>query len=119
MIPLASRLNQVKLKLVGCPPFFFFFFSRKTDNSLLIVVKENTGKSKHGKECGQWASPAYGPDTVMATLKIVTGAAAGGGQTHPRQKYSEQSAFVFTKAETQRMNQNVPTWRNLPMGEKP
>lgn len=79
LIPLASRLNQVKLKLVGCPRFLFFF-SRKTDNSLLIVVKENTGKSKHGKECGQWASPAYGLQTVMATLKIVTGAAAGGGQ---------------------------------------
>lgn len=77
LIPLASRLNQVKLKLVGCPRFFF---PRKTDNSLLIVVKENTGKSKHGKECGQWASPAYGLQTVMATLKIVTGAAAGGGQ---------------------------------------
>lgn len=82
LIPLASRLNQVKLKLVGCPRVFFWFFSppRKTDNSLLIVVKENTGKSKHGKECGQWASPAYGLQTVLATLKIVTGAAAGGGQ---------------------------------------
>lgn len=76
LIPLASRLNQVKLKLVGCPRFF----PRKTDNSLLIVVKENTGKRKHGKECGQWASPAYGLDTAMAALKIVTGAAAGGGQ---------------------------------------
>lgn len=57
MIPSASRLNQVRLKLAGRPFFFFFPFSlsRKTDNSLLIVVKENTGKSKHGQECGRWA----------------------------------------------------------------
>lgn len=75
--PFGPKAQSSQSKISGLPPSFFF---RKTDNSLLIVVKENTGKSKHGKECGEWASPEYGLITVMVLPKIVTGAVSSSCQ---------------------------------------
>lgn len=58
--PFGLKAQSSQSKISGQP-----LFSRKTDNSLLIVEKENTGKSKHGKECGEWASLKYGLHTVV------------------------------------------------------
>lgn len=101
LIPLASRLNQVKLKLAGCPRFFFSF-SRKTDNSLLTVVKENTGQSKHGKRMHRvgksniWTQRSHGRAVNSDRCDGRTGNAVKPEILRTR------SAFEFMTEETQK-----------------
>lgn len=42
------------------------------------------------KECAEWARQTYGYNTLMETLKMVTGATSG-QQMHLCQKYSEDN----------------------------
>lgn len=69
--PFGLKAQSSQSKISGLP---LFFFSGRQIIPPLIVERENTGKSKHGKECGEWASPKYGLNTVMVPPKIVTGA---------------------------------------------